>query len=600
MSFGKDDFQDISECLIPEREYEIDLALGTTYSADFKMVLFLLYRILGYSGNGDAEDNPVQVRESQLMKSFLSLRDKVRIIYHPGHYSVHDKSGIACFLDEILREYPTHGNFSFHPKTLFLRFKRSGKAEYEYRMIVLSRNFTENISMDVFFAAKLVPDVNGADEIHHFLKQMASILPNRDQKKYLELAKELKGCSIIPLGDAKEVENPKFFWQNGMTELKTKVSSAWVGSNRLVIVSPFLDLKGLKAITEGYTGKTIVLVSERCTFDELNHDKDFVEYVEKQKISTYATRADDGTPEMMTNLHAKMILSDRGKQGLDIVIGSANVTDRGFNKRNIEAVVHFKAPFSNLEQIFLDEWIGGDDIDGFTIVEKYDLKYVYQAPRAKNFSEVVLDIVSKMHITIEYVVQGKSVIAQLQFHNLDKLDIPQGMVIEVSPLNSPNKKDLDINVSKVEFIFTEAKDYTCQYIFRFISLTGERSLEYIRTLDPCFDLLESRKNHLITQTINKEGIFKQLELLLKPVSFQQKKNRKKGPPRGEGGSFSGLDFPVSLEELMLNCLKRPEVVKSIHEVFTIPIEGINEIERMKFEKLKILWSQMSGAFIEKA
>lgn len=599
MSFGAENSQDLSEALLPDdKSWELDLALGTCYSADLKTILFILYRLLGH--DPDSEDKALE--GSALYQSFLSLREKIRIFHDPGHYRISQGDEFSKFLDEVMREYPVKRGCSFHPKTLVLKFKKVNEegASYQYRLIVLSRNFTTDTSLDVMFAGELLPGEGEINDVSSFVGHLNANLPKDDTVQFSDLANELGNCKINPLDGNREVRDIHFFWQKESNPLIDQVKAYIVGSGEVAMISPFVKAGGLEKLYNAFDGQQVCLVSTKFDLDKGCYQQDFCDLVGKGKV--YNLRSDDNLPKMLANLHAKLILCD-DEDKVKVMLGSSNFSNRGLNGKNIEAVVTFNLYGQSLDNIFHKDWTVENTEGKIPIAEEYIVVKLEGDPPEDTADEKVQQLLSQLKLEIKYEREGRKVNSKMKITGLE--DIKQDAELKdgklwVRPYRG-EQVSVSLEITSIDFIFKDASSYTSLYEFHFQWGNGRFKKVVLRSVTPFFEILNERVEALVADYINREGIFKQLDALLGNITFGGDRSKKKDEGKGDWGFGEVFNLPVNLEKLFINCIEKPEKVKLINQVFKTSAEKISDpVRKLQFIKVKELWDRLykEGAFNE--
>lgn len=191
---------DYGKILAPPAFYQLDFAVGTTYSLDLDALVGICIA-LGLSADTDSDimKNPIC-----LLEALRSTGDKVALfceggqIHLPGNvtplYILLEKMvfQVATKAKKGITNYP-----SFHPKFWLLRYVNDQK-EVLYRVVVLSRNLTFDRSWDVSFYmdGKLGEETEKNFPVADFLKYLSKQLPksetgNEKAKRIRQLIKEL-------------------------------------------------------------------------------------------------------------------------------------------------------------------------------------------------------------------------------------------------------------------------------------------------------------------------------------------------------------------------------------------------------------------------
>lgn len=191
---------DYGKILAPPASYQLDFAVGTTYSLDLDALVGICIA-LGLSADTDSDiiKNPIC-----LLEALRSTGDKVALFCEGGQIRLPGNvTPLYILLEKMvfqaaakakkgITNYP-----SFHPKFWLLRYVNEQK-EVLYRVVVLSRNLTFDRSWDVSFYmdGKIGNKTDKNRSVADFLKYLTKQLPksetgNEKAKKIGQMLKEL-------------------------------------------------------------------------------------------------------------------------------------------------------------------------------------------------------------------------------------------------------------------------------------------------------------------------------------------------------------------------------------------------------------------------
>ena len=192
---------DYGKILAPPVGYELNFAVGTTYSLDLDALVGICIA-LGLAADTDSEimKNPIC-----LLGALRSTGDKIALfceggqIHLPGNvtplYILLEKMvfQVATKAKKGITNYP-----SFHPKFWLIRYVNEEK-EVRFRVVVLSRNLTFDRSWDVSFYmdGEIGEETDKNQPVSDFLKYLMKQLPktedgNQKNKRIRQLVRELE------------------------------------------------------------------------------------------------------------------------------------------------------------------------------------------------------------------------------------------------------------------------------------------------------------------------------------------------------------------------------------------------------------------------
>ena len=180
---GNQDRQNYSGLLFPPDGYQLEKAVGTTYSLDLE-ALSAIAIVLGLSEETDSKimRNPIS-----MLNALQKVSDKIVIFCEAGQIKMPSKPTalsillekmvipVGLPLDRRLNMYP-----AFHPKIWTLQYV-NGEGDRKYRFVVMSRNLTFDRSWDISFAmqsSKEVRQKRKTEPIIDFLEFLKSQIHN--------------------------------------------------------------------------------------------------------------------------------------------------------------------------------------------------------------------------------------------------------------------------------------------------------------------------------------------------------------------------------------------------------------------------------------
>lgn len=376
------------EALRPPAGYELDRAVGTTFSLDLLALLTapLSFTIFGW----EEEDGSPTGDPLALFEGLRRYSDKISIYCQAGQIAVPTSSPLLLgyLEDSVIEVAPPTPDRIFHPKVWALRFVPED-GPVMYRLLVLSRNLSFDRSWDTVLV--LEGEVSGrkrGNAANRPLGDFFAALPDlavRDVPEHAREAVELVKQEIrranfqLPAG----FSNVRF-WPLGLSR-----RNQWPFGDRverLLCISPFIG-KGLLGRLPGKSGG--VLVSRPEELDAL--DPDPVEtfgqtYVLRQEAeledeapeeeadevpgdASGRPRTEDEEGETLRGLHAKLYVADAGWNAR-IWTGSANATHAAFSG-NIEFMVELagKKSFCGIDRVLGTS----DDSTGFKdLLQRYE------------------------------------------------------------------------------------------------------------------------------------------------------------------------------------------------------------------------------------
>ena len=354
--------------LRPIEGYELDYALGTSYTLDLEAIMFLPVSLFF------GEDLNIEKQcSNELLTALTQVPKKVQLFCQRGKITApwFYHNILEFWGDNIEQVQMEEYSQSFHPKIWLIRYVSiDKKKKAKYRFICTSRNLTKSSDWDV--AVVLEGEIGkGIVEdnrpLHDFIRFLDSNAKRKIKKELIaeilsirfELSPGQERYQFFPIGNAKQ--HP--------------LISAAFKSTELLVISPFLHGDSIRSLAK--KTKSLTVLSTAYELDKLpmsikeTVDKfyQFNPLLEEEP----ALAGEDGSMEdlsdstiddevkeeyaMGNSLHAKLYVTRQGKQ-VCWYVGSANCTEPAFSGRNIEFLTaitstekYMASPQALLEQL---------------------------------------------------------------------------------------------------------------------------------------------------------------------------------------------------------------------------------------------------------
>jgi hypothetical protein len=276
-------------------------------------------------------------------------------------------SDLVALLEPMVHEVPRpRSGHLFHPKVWVAQYAADNDEEL-YRVLVLSRNLTDDRSWDVVVRLDGWP--------------IRTV--NRDNDGLVQFVRSLSGRTTLELGQSRvagieemadrlrrvEWELPAGassvrFWPFGIGGKLVDTSALFTGYRHL-IVSPFVTADGLDTVIQPMpSGSEVSVVSRAEQLDYLPTgalDECDVHVVSPLAGLDNDAEDQDPTVAVLGALHAKLYVVERGHRAR-LFVGSANATDAAFggnvemlceieggpSKFGVSAMMGEKSPFRTL------------------------------------------------------------------------------------------------------------------------------------------------------------------------------------------------------------------------------------------------------------
>lgn len=371
-----DDRAVLREELRPPPGATFDYGIATTFTLDLTAALVAPLAFAAHHVRQSAD--PVAVLEA-----VRSVTDRLDVFCQAGQIRVPPTaSDLMAFLEPMVHEVvaPRPG-FLFHPKVWVLRFVEAN-GEPAYRLLCGTRNLTDDVSWDAVVRLDGYPAGRRPISGNRPLAELISALPGlavrslapKRRARLEGLAEDIRRVEWVPPDDMRDV----VFHTLGLAGQRNRpaVVLDTLYGRRHLVVSPFLDDKGVAAATAGGSSPTIVSRPE--ALDRLQPAT--LEGVDCRIVSPLAglhhpDDEDDGgdgtstetTRSLLGGLHAKVYVVEAARQ-VRVVIGSANATEAGLEGGNVEFLVEM---LGRPKHIAVEKLVGAD-ADFASILERYE------------------------------------------------------------------------------------------------------------------------------------------------------------------------------------------------------------------------------------
>lgn len=342
------DRSQLYEALRPPEGFEIDCAIGTTFSLDLMAMLIapVSFTSFDWALDGEITRDPLA-----LLESVRRNARKIAVFCHAGRIAAPAKAHplFAYLEDSIVEVRAELKGGVFHPKVWALRFSSPDQG-IRYRFLCLTRNLTFDRCWDTALTlegqfrddlkagfARNRPLVDFVTRLPHLAlrgpsdraRQITETIASEIQRVEFEPPAPLDLVAFRPMG----IEG----YQN-TAPITDKV-------RRLLVVAPFVTPGFLGRFTDSIDREPNVLVSRVDTLASIPPDG-FGAFKSIYALSLQAEPELADEPEgqvesqgqtCLTGLHAKLFAADDGWTST-IWTGSANATESAF-KENVEFLV---------------------------------------------------------------------------------------------------------------------------------------------------------------------------------------------------------------------------------------------------------------------
>ena len=473
---------DYGSILSARENYELDFAIGTTYSLDLDSLVGASIAL----GLSEETDTILRKNSIFLLEALRAAGNKIALFCENGHIK---HSGNLAKLYILLEEMVFQVNnsniinskyASFHPKFWLIRYVN--KKDVLYRIIVLSRNLTFDRSWDISFAMEGKKVENSSDSIKEknknltiFLRYLKKFSTNQDKTdKINKIIKELNYVEF-------DLDNNTFydfdFIPNGIRNNISIANSPLFKDDfdELVIISPFLSktvinqfnqrAKNNKSYQKSKEdkGERLYLFTRLNSLAGFKHEDcdEFKIYRLKDEIidgerkiseesetlenslDLIKSDLDESNDENIENIdlddsdddnqvsfkhqdiHAKIYFVKRGSK-VDLYLGSLNASCNAL-KGNVEFMIHLKTNSRKfkLEKLLDDLFCGakeGDLENPFQRVNMDEIKFVEDEEKEKDDLNYILKNIARLDFKSKITFDGQYYKINLEVKNFSDFE----------------------------------------------------------------------------------------------------------------------------------------------------------------------------------
>lgn len=606
--------------LRPPENYELNWAIGTTFSLDLYSLLIIPMSIAlyDYSGEEDISANPIAV-----LDAVRKMSDRFILFCQSGRISVPKKDNrLFNFLERSIIEVNTPKESGvFHPKTWLLKFTKANTTEdVLYRFLCLSRNLTFDRSWDTILTleGKLKTDRKVAYSRNHPLGDFINALPvlaNRElspsQRDHInEMSDEVRRVEFKPPSGFK---NEISFIPMGIPgyQEKRKLDP----KRQMLVVSPFLSEEVFSPLQKTDLRNTII--SRFDSFESLSDEA--IARIETHSDLYYIDNSaesmdtDDEKNTAISNdndvrgLHAKLYIAEKGWDST-VSTGSANATNAAYLGNNIEFLVRLKGPKSRFG---IDAFLNGGNGQGAF----QDLLCQYQRKddhTERDSVEAKLDElleqtrrkIAKADLSVVVSPSENDLYNLSLKSSKDLVPLPEKISVVCFPISLPesharNYSDLH-TIRTIIFNNLSIVSLTGFIAFQLTAKTDMKSMSISFVLNlPTSGIPEDRNSFVVTNIINNSRNFIRYLLLIlssdpnRVLSLFTDSSQDGGTKKSNNNTSEAIDDIPLFEELIRATSRYPEKLKQIDSLIE-EIKRTNPRSDIFPEGFDNLWSAIMG------
>lgn len=347
---------DYGELLSMDADYELDQAVGLTYSLDMEALMGVPL-CLGMRGEmtSGQRNNPLYVLEAiRRTGKKLSIFCNVGCIKIPK-----TESRLFALLEESIHEVrmPNHA-YNFHPKLWILQYHNTSDGRIMIKVVTLSRNLTFDQSMDMtvemsgYVGSKVNPKNRPIADMLQFVSQydgeknhLNQLISNVKKVDRFELLDCFDDYAFHSFGIYGKSENG--IRKIAAKEHKKSARELFRNCSALLVVSPFLSESVIGDLLDDYNARDDAGPARRCLitretsvtkkiFNAFNRNSgDGVWIINPVLSSNDALEDGDTYGYANRDVHAKTYYVERYNEPHKLYLGSLNASYNAFD-HNVE------------------------------------------------------------------------------------------------------------------------------------------------------------------------------------------------------------------------------------------------------------------------
>ena len=596
---------DYGSILSPPSNYQLDFAVGATYSLDLDALVGASISLgLAAESDSDLNRNPIF-----LLEALRSTGDKVALFCEAGQIKLPNKTTpLYILLEDMVFQVTNNNNVehskyaSFHPKAWVLRYINEND-EILYRFVILSRNLTFDRSWDLSFSmdgkitdkhtSKNNPLINFIDYLANF---------STDEIKTDKIKEILKELEFVHF----ELNSPIFegfeFIVNGIDGANPIQNQQLFQSNsldRLLIMSPFLSKSVISDFNKRKNPKSkAILITRSNSLGQLKGEEldNFEFYALKDEVidgesllsegseqSTKKEKKDKKSDDEIDNkeliaeeskqfpkqdIHAKMYVVEKAKF-TDLYLGSLNASHNALYG-NVEFMIKLGARKRrfNIDKVLKGIFNDGKD----NPFQQVDMNTIKVPPEGEKDLNIVVKDIVRINARAKIIPHDDKYDIEVKFDKDCK-----NYDIEINPLLSNktvkfSQKILFENLDKIQ-------------LSEFFVVTVKKDKETIRRVIkiPVDNLPQDRQKDVVSNVINDKTAFIRYVAFLLGDEYILSSYEEDGDGLGEGIPGFTIKMPELYEKMLTAALYTPEkfnelefLIKTLSDDNVIP-EGFEEL-----------------------
>lgn len=581
---------DYGQILAPPAGYNLDFAVGTTYSLNLDALVGASLA-LGLSEETDSElmNNPVC-----LLEALRSTGDNVALFCEGGQIHMPNRvTPLYILLEKMVFSVKTPKRKgiaaypSFHPKFWLIRY-RNNDGDLRYSVIVLSRNLTFDRNWDIayYMDGHVTEDTTDKNEpVCDFLRYLVAQLPNtkngKDKaKKIRALIRELPNVIFEP---AEKAFYDYEFIPNGVRRASGGVyqfdeTDLFKDTfHDILIISPFLSGSVIRDFNDRNTRSLIndaryMLITREMSLGRLKPEdvSHFQIYTMRDAVIDGETAISDEAQEIQKqDIHAKIYMI-RKYSSSDLYLGSLNASHNAVYG-NIEFMIRLRSKRRYLDLDKLAASLFGTEKDGsdnpFQEVTLQTAIIEEEDEPTKALDAVVKEINRSNPSAVVYPEDEEYYSASVHFEACDT----KGYQISIRPLLSRRTEEFSSDILFTRLTITQLSEF---YVIGVSD--GEQTVERILII-PTDGLPDDREKQVVSSVVNdRDCFYRYIAFLLGDDSIlSMLEINNAGVEADDTMSRQVYHVPALYEKMLQTAAVNPEKFKGIEYLMkTISEDGI--------------------------
>lgn len=613
--------------LSPPNNYELDFAIGTTYSLDLDSLVGASISL----GLSEETDSELANNHIYLLDALKKTGEKVALFCEGGQIHPPSKpTPLYILLEKTVFQVMTPKGSksrypSFHPKMWLIRFVNKKNKNPLYRIIVLSRNLTFDRSWDVSFTMdgeELVDEddyyitTDKNDQLIGLLKYLRRF--TKDKQKYHKMNKIIEEFEYIHF-DLNSREFYDFdFIVNGINEEHTIKNYPLFTEkfDEILIMSPFLTGSIISDFNQRAKAQKCILITKSMSLGKLSPEdcdnfevytlKDQIidgESIISEDLNEFGEEYNESSKEYLQeknrqnneiakqDIHAKLFMVKKGSN-CDLYLGSLNASHNSIYG-NVEFMIRLRSKGRYLNINKLSEAIFNGEKGGpnspFQLVNLETV--IDEEVSENNHLDSIVKSINRLKPKAKIINKNDKYDIELTINKIDSIKTYynklESLSITINPLLSKKKEEIQ---EKIVF-----KDLNKLQLSEFFIITIKTNDEIIKRVIkiPTDNMPSDRENDVINSVIkDKESFIVYVAFLLGEEYILTSFDNKERYGTSEFSTSFELQLPALYEKMLKTAYHDPKrfreldfLIKSISQDGVVP-EGFEELYNTFEEVIK--------------